>query len=217
MLGWLSSSIGKTSRPFWTNTPLQYCPDAGKSVILPPQKTTQRNTSPLAGSSERQDTPLKKKIWFGFVVVYAFTQLADAAIHQFILDQDYKALADLWRPESELKLWFFPLLGLSFSFCFSLLFSKAYRGGGIPEGARYGFVVSMMIVLPQSFADYAVLSIPPHSCPRVVSSHLHRVHPCRLIACAGVRRAAGIRSPTTTSSRFRELRLPLPSSSPIFS
>ena len=160
MLGWLSSSIGKTSRPFWTNTPLQYCPDAGKSVLLPPEKTTQRNTSPLAGSSERQDTPLKKKIWFGFVVVYAFTQLADAAIHQFILDQDYKALADLWRPESELKLWFFPLLGLSFSFCFSLLFSKAYRGGGMPEGARYGFVVSMMIVLPQSFADYAVLSIP---------------------------------------------------------
>ncbi len=103
---------------------------------------------------------MKKKIGFGFVVVYTFTQLADAAIHQFILDQDYKALADLWRPESELKLWLFPLLGLSFSFCFSLLFSKAYRGGGMTEGAGYGFVVSMMIVLPQSFADYAVISIP---------------------------------------------------------
>lgn len=93
-------------------------------------------------------------------MVYAFTQLADAAIHQFIPDQDYKALVGVWRPESKFKLRLFPLLGLSFSFCFLLLFSKAYGGGGMAEGATYGFAVSMMIAVLQSFADNTVLSIP---------------------------------------------------------
>lgn len=103
---------------------------------------------------------MTKKYWLGFTVVYAFTQLADAAIHQYVLDADYKAVANLWRPESDLKLWLFPLLGLSFSFCFVWLFARIYQGGGIGEGSLYGFIISMMIVLPQSFADYAVLSIP---------------------------------------------------------
>lgn len=103
---------------------------------------------------------MTKKVWPGFVVVYAFTQLAHAAIDQFILDADYTTMANLWRPEAALKLWLFPLLGLSFSFCFSFLFSKIYRGGGLSEGGAYGFVISMMIVLSQSFAGYAVLSIP---------------------------------------------------------
>gem|GEM_PF-4141598 len=103
---------------------------------------------------------MNKRLLLGFVTVYAFTQLADVVIHQYLLDPEYRSLATPWRPEGEIKTWMFPLLGVSFSFFFYGIFCKAFERGGLKKGALDRFAVSMMIVTPHVFADYASFSVP---------------------------------------------------------
>lgn len=52
------------------------------------------------------------------------------------------------------------IVRLVFSFFFTLVFSKGYRGGGLMEGIRYGFYTSMLVNLTYAYGNYAVLDIP---------------------------------------------------------
>lgn len=103
---------------------------------------------------------MTRKIWIGFAAVFVTTQILDGIVNFFILDPVYKSVSLLWRPEGEMKLWIFPVIGLFFSYFFTLIFSKGYENKGLAEGARYGLYVGLMMTVPYAYGNYAVLPIP---------------------------------------------------------
>lgn len=103
---------------------------------------------------------MNKKVWVGFVAVFVVTQILDYIVNMVILDSVYKSVAQLWRPEAEMKIWIFVVVGLFFSFFFTLIFSKGYEGKGIMEGVRYGLYVGLMVALPWAYGSYAMMPIP---------------------------------------------------------
>lgn len=103
---------------------------------------------------------MNKKVWMGFVAVFVVTQILEYIVNMVLLDSLYKSVSELWRPEGEMKVWLFVVVGLFFSFFFTLIFSKGYEGKGIMEGVRYGLYVALMVVLPFSYGTYAMMPIP---------------------------------------------------------
>lgn len=103
---------------------------------------------------------MNKKVWMGFVAVFVVTQILEYIVNMVLLDSLYKSVSELWRPEGEMKVWLFVVVGLFFSFFFTLIFSKGYEGKGIMEGVRYGLYVALMVVLPYSYGTYAMMPIP---------------------------------------------------------
>jgi hypothetical protein len=103
---------------------------------------------------------MNKKVWFGFAVVFVTLQVLDGIVNFIILDPAYKSISYLLRPEGEMKLWLLPVTGLFFSFFFTYIFSKGYEGKGMPEGARYGLYVGLMVALPMAYGAYAMMPIP---------------------------------------------------------
>jgi len=106
---------------------------------------------------------MNKKIWIGFIVVYILTQVCDYLIHGVVLRPIYDWLMQsapgLYRPEG-MKLYIFFITSIFFSFFFVYIFSKGYEGKGIIEGARYGFYIALMMLLPAAYAEYAMHPIP---------------------------------------------------------
>lgn len=103
---------------------------------------------------------MNKKVWMGFVAVFVVMQILEYIVNMVLLDSLYKSVSELWRPEGEMKVWLFVVVGLFFSFFFTLIFSKGYEGKGIMEGVRYGLYVALMVVLPFSYGTYAMMPIP---------------------------------------------------------
>jgi hypothetical protein len=103
---------------------------------------------------------MNKKVWIGFVAVFITFQVLDGIVNFVILDPAYKSISHLMRPEGEMKLWLIPVIGLSFSFFFTLIFSKGYEGKGSLEGVRYGLYVGLMVALPMAYGSYAMMPIP---------------------------------------------------------
>jgi hypothetical protein len=106
---------------------------------------------------------MNKKIWIGFIVVYILTEVLDYLINGVFLGPIYEWLArdvpGLYRPEG-MKVYIFFISHIFFSFFFVYIFSKGYEGKGIIEGARYGFYIALMVVLPAAYAEYAMHPIP---------------------------------------------------------
>jgi hypothetical protein len=105
---------------------------------------------------------MNKKLWLGFVAVFVLLQGLDYLIHNVILSSYYAsdALKHIWRPDMESKMWMFPVIGLFFSFFFTLIFSKGYEGKGIAEGVRYGLYVSLMVNIPAAYSSYVLYPFP---------------------------------------------------------
>jgi hypothetical protein len=103
---------------------------------------------------------MAKRIWTGFVVVFMTTQIIEGIVNFYLLDPLYSSSSYMWRPIAEAKLWMLPFTGMFFSFFFVYIFSKGYEGKGLAEGIRYGFYVSLMVVLPHAYGTYALMQIP---------------------------------------------------------
>jgi hypothetical protein len=59
-----------------------------------------------------------------------------------------------------MKCWIIPLGGMCFSFFFAFIFSKGYEAKGLLAGVRYGLYVALLIALPTSVNDYAMMQTP---------------------------------------------------------
>ncbi len=103
---------------------------------------------------------MTRRIWIGFLVVFLATQIFEGLINFYVLDSIYSQWSHLWRPIAEVKFWMLPFTGMFFSFFFVYIFSKGYEGRGLAEGIRYGFYVSLMVVLPHAYGTYALMQIP---------------------------------------------------------
>ena len=87
-----------------------------------------------------------KKFTLACIVVFIFIAAFDSVFHGFYMKSAYEQTASLWRPEVDMKnymLWL--ILGqLIIAVGFVALFTKAFKRGGIPEGAIYGLFVGII-------------------------------------------------------------------------
>ena len=103
---------------------------------------------------------MTKKIWIGSVAVFVTTQFIEGFLNLFLLGPVYSSYPQIWRPLAEMELWIIPLGGVFFSFFFVFIFSKGYEGKGLLEGVRYGLYVALLVALPTSVSNYAMMQIP---------------------------------------------------------
>ncbi len=104
---------------------------------------------------------MNRKIWIGSVAVFVTTQVIEGFLNLYILGPVFTSHPQIWRPPAEMKLWILPLTGMFFSFFFVFIFSRGYEGKGLLEGVRYGLYVALLIALPTSYGNYAMMQIPP--------------------------------------------------------
>lgn len=101
-----------------------------------------------------------KKIIIGFVAVFIAMSAFDYVVHSIVLDESYKATANIWRPDMESKMWIFSLVSLISAFFFSYIFSKGYERRGIEEGARYGLFIGIWMSTGMAYGTYGMIPIP---------------------------------------------------------
>lgn len=103
-----------------------------------------------------------KKIAFLIVVVAVMTAALETLINQVLLNDTYKSLSGLWRPAADLGAMapiFLPIY-LIFAGAFAILFRRAYKGGGLIEGATIGLVVGLIAKFWYGYTNFIVLPIP---------------------------------------------------------
>lgn len=87
-----------------------------------------------------------KKFIIAVAAVFIFFSAYDYVFHEILMKDAYEATSNLWRPDEVMDqyfLWF--MLGqFIFTFGFVALFTKAFKRGGIAEGAIFGLLLSII-------------------------------------------------------------------------
>ncbi len=101
-----------------------------------------------------------KKFSLTALVVYIVLGITEFIIHSVILGGYYTLPG--FRAGSEMSgfLWVFWVIGIVFSFFFTLIFAKGYEGRGLMEGIRYGFYMGFLISFTGAYAQFVMYSIP---------------------------------------------------------
>ncbi|PKL74875.1 MAG: hypothetical protein CVV27_18255, partial [Candidatus Melainabacteria bacterium HGW-Melainabacteria-1] len=87
-------------------------------------------------------------------------QAIDWLVHGVLLAEWYRELQSLWRPDMMDLMWLMMVGSLFYSFMFVFIFTKGYEGKGVLEGARYGFLIGLLIYVSGMLGQYAMYPIP---------------------------------------------------------
>ena len=89
-----------------------------------------------------------KKFIIALIAVFIFFSVFDYVFHNILMKDAYQQTSNLWRPEEVMKefvLW--TMLGqFIFSLGFVALFTKAFKRGGIIEGAIFGLLLAVIFI-----------------------------------------------------------------------
>lgn len=98
-----------------------------------------------------------KKFTLACIAVFILIAIFDFLFHGFYMKNAYEQTASLWRPEADMKNYMpWLILGQAIiAIGFVALFTKAFKRGGIPEGAIYGLFVGI-IFAGNNLIGYAV-------------------------------------------------------------
>jgi hypothetical protein len=82
------------------------------------------------------------------IAAFVFIFIFDFLFHGFYLKNTYEEIANLWPPEEAMKRYMVWLtLGqIVISIGFVALFTKAFKRGGLAEGAIFGFLVAIIFI-----------------------------------------------------------------------
>jgi len=102
-----------------------------------------------------------KKFTLACVAVFIFIFVFDLLFHGVYLKSIYEQTNSLWRPEEAMKSYIaWLILGqLIITIGFVALFTKAFKRGGLIEGAVYGLLVAI-IFIGNLLIWYAVVPYP---------------------------------------------------------
>jgi hypothetical protein len=102
-----------------------------------------------------------KTFWIGFVAVFVVAQVIGYLVHQVFLADTYIALADVFRPQSELMsmMWMMTVGSVISLLLFCYIFTRGYEGKGIGEGLRYGLLIGLFVGLPMAVNQYVVYPV----------------------------------------------------------
>ncbi len=101
-----------------------------------------------------------KSFWITCVVLYVVLNGLGYLIHQVWLTETYQGLADVFRPEAEIKMSVMFITSAIWTIMFVYIFSRGYEGKGVMEGVRFGLVVGIFYSLVSTYDQYAVYPIP---------------------------------------------------------
>ncbi len=104
---------------------------------------------------------MRKTIVLGAVAL-VLTAAIETLINQVLLKQVYLSISTVWRPSPDLAALgpIFLLIYLVFAGAFAFLFQRAYKGGGLFEGALIGLVVGLVAKFWYGYTNFIVLPIP---------------------------------------------------------
>ncbi|HET6603582.1 MAG TPA: hypothetical protein VFG21_05110 [Xanthomonadaceae bacterium] len=102
-----------------------------------------------------------KTFWLGFVVVYVLWQAMGYLVHEVLLADTYAALAHIWRPEADMMsmMWIMFVTSAVYLLLFCYIFTKGWEGRGVMEGARYGLLMGLFLMVPAAFDAFVVYPI----------------------------------------------------------
>ncbi len=88
-----------------------------------------------------------KKFIIALIAVFIFISAFDYFFHGVFMKSAYQETANLWRPEEAMKTYGVWLMLGQFimSLGFVALFTKAFKRGGVIEGAIYGLLVAIFL------------------------------------------------------------------------
>ncbi len=102
-----------------------------------------------------------KKFIIACIAVIIFIMAFDYVFHGMIMTDAYKSTMHLWRPDADMQnhgIWI--MIGqIVIAIGFVALFTKAFKRGGIAEGAIYGLLVAI-IFIGNHLIMYAVAPYP---------------------------------------------------------
>ncbi len=102
-----------------------------------------------------------KKFSLACIAIFIFIVVFEFLFHGVYMQNAYEQTTNLWRAEDEMQKhmpWL--ILGQFIIACgFVALFTKAFKRGGIPEGAIYGFLLAI-IFCGHQLIGYAVSPYP---------------------------------------------------------
>lgn len=101
-----------------------------------------------------------KRFIIASLAVFISFEILDFIIHSVILMNAYESLEHIWRPDMMDKMWIMYLTALFFSFMFVYIFTKGYEGKGWIEGARFGLIIGLLMLVVGIFNQYVVFPIP---------------------------------------------------------
>ena len=95
-----------------------------------------------------------------FVVIFGM----EFAIHHCWLSEFYKAHAQWWRPEAEMQslMPFMLLSQLALAALLPVVYAQGYEKGkgSVSQGARFGLVIGLLLLLPNSLMTYCLYPYP---------------------------------------------------------
>ena len=85
-----------------------------------------------------------KSMIIAVIALFVYIVASDFLIHSLLMGDLYMQTANIWRPQADMESMMpFMFLGqLLIADFMAWIFIKGYEGGGIPEGIRFGILVS---------------------------------------------------------------------------
>lgn len=106
---------------------------------------------------------MNKKFLIAWLVLFIAWMAGDFLIHGPLLEQDYRQLASLYRPQAEQGA-YFPWMLLAHVLsagAFTWIYARGKEARPWPgQGARYGFAVALLAQVPGYLIYYAVQPLP---------------------------------------------------------
>jgi hypothetical protein len=110
-----------------------------------------------------EGTTAMKKLIIAIVVAYVFLMGTDYLIHSVWLMPDYDAIPLSHRNAEQImsRFWAMALGQLFFAAMFAYIYTRGRESKPwIPQGIRYGIVMTFMTVIPYSLSEYVVYIVP---------------------------------------------------------
>lgn len=102
---------------------------------------------------------MDKRFWLAVLAVFVFLGLVDPIVHGIFLAGDWQAkeVAAITRPEYKFLVFYICYFFIAFGLTY--VYKKGHEGLGISEGIRFGFFISLISFLPQTYFTYAIFPI----------------------------------------------------------
>ena len=100
-----------------------------------------------------------KKIVLGSLAVFVAWFVLDFIIHGLLLGETYKATAELWRPQAEMKMGVMQVVRLIAAVTFTLIYVLV-KPKSVGVGLKYGLLFGVAVGIGMGYGTYSVMPIP---------------------------------------------------------
>jgi len=101
-----------------------------------------------------------KRMLLAALAVFVTIQVLDFLIHSLLLASMYEETTEIWRPDMMQLMWIMYITSAFLSFLFVYIFTKGHQGKGVIEGAKYGFLIGLLIAVIGILNQYVIYPIP---------------------------------------------------------